>query len=259
MTRICVLGNSHVAALKGGWEQVSDTFDSVQIDFFGALSKGMRSLDVIDGRLGPRDPEAAAFFRDISGTGEFADPAAYDGFVLVGMALFPHAAINNYADFATPTTGNADAAPYYVSDDCIADALWCEIDAGMMMHVARTVRRVTDAPIHLCWQAHFSEDLTKIDWRRDRFAPILANQDQGFVGSMMDRMDDRMRDEGFSTLRQPAETLVDGLMTQARYSRGSVLFRKELVREHRELDVFHMNSDFGAACWNAWDPGSLVA
>ncbi len=36
MTRILIVGNSHVGALKLGWEQVRDNFPGAQVDFFAA-------------------------------------------------------------------------------------------------------------------------------------------------------------------------------------------------------------------------------
>lgn len=250
--RLCVLGNSHIAALKTGWEKAARALDSVEVAFAGCIKDGMSSFDLVDGRLGPRDPKAAAFFRDISDTGGFVDPAEFDAFLLAGMTLSAEPLIQNYAAFATPSTHNRDTAAHLVSDACMADAFWSVLERTPMVHVARTVRRATDKPIFTAWQAFLSEDLKKIDWRRERYEPVLANKDQPFVLDMMAEMDRRLVGEGFRPLHQPPETVADGIMTKARFSRGSVLFRKELVHEHRENDVFHMNADFGAACWKAW-------
>lgn len=249
--RICVLGNSHTAALKGGWESGGGRPGLVP-DFFGALSSGMASLAFSDGQLLPQDPEAAAFFRSISGTGKGAIAADYDAFLLCGMGLFPVPVFQNYSRFATPSTRNSDA-PHYVSDACIDDLLWDHIGRSMMLHCARLVRQVTDAPVFLAWQAFYAETLFDIEWRAAQMTPILENGDQPYVLARMKAVEDRLAAEGFQILHQPPETLAQGIMTRAEFSRGSVLFRQELTQQHRANDVFHMNSDYGARCWQAWD------
>ncbi|WP_270728975.1 hypothetical protein [Shimia sp. Alg240-R146] len=248
--QICVMGNSHVAALKGGWEDGNAPREDFVPTFFGALSDGMATLDVVDGKVIPRDTKAADFFCKISGKNGGVEPEIYDAFLLVGMGMFPTPVFNNYRAFATPSTRHD--AKQYVSDSVIADTLWEGIDASMMMHCARLLKRVTDKPVFLAWQAFCSESLFDIEWRAMQMQPILDNGDQPFVRLMMDSVEERLRAEGFEVLNQPEETLRDGIMTKAEFSRGSVLFRAENPKAHRENDVFHMNSLYGRTCWNRW-------
>ncbi len=249
--QICVLGNSHVAALKGGWHDGANENVDLRPDFYGCLASGMASLTYTNGKLGPSDPKAAEFFRNISGLGEFIDPNDYDAFILCGMGMYPTAIFNNYASFATPTSNNR-TAPHLVSDECMKETLWEDLERSMMFHCARLVRSVTDKPVYIAWQAFLSEKLFEIEWRRDQITPIIENKDQIFVQKAMESVEDRLTDEGFTFLKQPDHTIADGIMTRAKYSRGSVLFREELTKEHRENDVFHMNSDYGRACWDTW-------
>ncbi len=251
--RVCVMGNSHVAALKGGWEEGVRPRDDIEPTFYGALSDGMGTLDCIDGEVIPRDTKAADFFRRISGTGRGVRVDDFDSFVLVGMGMYPASVLNNYRTFATPSSSND--APHFVSDAVIADTLWEGIDASMMLRCARVLRRVTKKPIHLAWQAFCSESLFEIEWRAEQMQPILDNGDQPFVRKMMDTVEVRLQREGFEVLHQPQETLRDGILTKAEFSRGSVLFRavEENAKAHRENDVFHMNSLYGRTCWNRWE------
>jgi hypothetical protein len=248
------MGNSHVAALKDGWEDGVVPRKDLTPTFFGALSDGMGTLDLVDGEVIPRDAKAAGFFRKISGTDGGVRPDDYDAFLLTGMGMFPNPVFNNYRKFATPSTHQPEAA-HYVSDAVIADTLWEDIDRSMMMHCARLLRRVTDKPIHTAWQAFCSESLFDIEWRAEQMQPILDNKDQAFVRLMMDSVEARLEAEGFEVLNQPEETMRDGVMTKAEFSRGSVLFRAESenAKAHRENDVFHMNSLYGRTCWNRWE------
>ncbi len=249
--RICVMGNSHVAALKGGWSEGAPVRNDLELDFFGALSDGMFSLGLVDGKLEPLEPEAAIFFRNISGLGTGVSPEKYDAFILCGMGMFLTSVFKSYELFATPGTRKTDA-PHFVSDACIHDLAWDQIDGSMMMHCARLVRSVTDKPVFLVWQAFWSETLFDIQWRRDQMKPILKNGDQAYIRTAMADTGGRLTDEGFAVLTQPEHTVADGVMTKAEFSRGSVRFRQSMDQKHRENDVFHMNSAYGRACWEAW-------
>jgi len=244
------MGNSHIAALKGGWEKGEARTDLLP-DFYGALSNGMESLSLIDGKLLPQDVKAAEFYCQISGKETGVVPDHYDAFLLCGMGMFPITAFSNYNSFSTPSTRNTKA-PHYVSDACLDDLVWDQIDRSMMMHCARLVRSVTEAPVFLVWQAFWSEALFNIEWRAKQMGPILENRDQNYILERMQYIEMRLEKEGFAFLHQPVETIEQGIMTKAKYSRGSVQLRDRLNQSHHEHDVFHMNSDYGVQCWKAW-------
>ncbi|MGB7317200.1 MAG: hypothetical protein WBC85_04465 [Planktotalea sp.] len=251
-SHLCVIGNSHVAALKDGWPPLTGFADHVHADFFGCLKDGMKSFGEIEGKLGPLDPEAAAFFKGIATTGDFVEADRYEAFVLTGMKFFPNNLIRDYANFATPSTHNHETARNFVSDATLEEALWDELKSGMMLHTARTLRAHTNAPIFIVWQPFLSEVLTQIEWREAMYRPLIAAGDGAFVQKIMDNFDARLEAEGFQVLRQPKETIVDGVMTRKSFAEGSKQFRKGGGAEHRALDVFHMNADFGRLCWETW-------
>lgn len=252
MTRkICVLGNSHIAALKGGWAE-GGAHARFTPDFYGALGKGMASLAFIDGKIIPQDAEAAEFFCNISGEQNGVDPDNYNAFVLCGMGLNLTPVFNNYNSFASPSTRQYNP-DHFVSDACLQDLLWDHVSRSMMMHCARLIRRVTDKPIYLAWQAFFAEHLFEIEWRAAQIGPILENNDQDYVVNQMRLVNERLSTEGFQILLQPSETVSQGIMTKVEFSRGSVLFREGLDKPHRENDVFHMNAQYGVQCWQSWD------
>ncbi len=251
-THLCVIGNSHVAALKDGWPPLTEYVDHVHADFFGCLKDGMKSFGETGGKLGPLEPDAAAFFKGISTTGDFIEADRYEAFVLTGMKFFPNNLIRSYSDFATPSTHNHDVARNFVSDETLETALWDELKNGMMMHTARTLRKHSNAPIFLVWQPFLSEVLTQIEWREALYRPILEAGDGMFIQKIMAGLDRRLQAEGFHVLRQPEETITQGVMTARKYSEGSKQFRAGGGAEHRALDVFHMNAAFGRLCWQTW-------
>jgi len=139
-----------------------------------------------------------------------------------------------------------------VTRDVLEAALWDDLKSGMMVHVVRTLKQATEAPVFVIWQPFLSEGLNKIDWRKDLYAPILENKDGDYVTDIMAGVDARLEALGAQVLRQPAKTIKKGVMTAQKWSDGSRQFRAGSGAEHRELDVFHMNADFGEACWTDW-------
>lgn len=121
----------------------------------------------------------------------------------------------------------------------------------MMMHCARLVRCATEVPVFLVWQA-FGPNLFSTLNGVAQMGSILENSDQDYIRSRMQYIGARLGKEGFAFLHQPEETIEQGIMTKAEYSRESVLFREGPDRPHRENDVFHMNSDYGVQCWKTW-------
>jgi hypothetical protein len=85
MTRVCIIGDSHAAALKKGWRQISDSFPSVELTFFASAQDKMPNLDVRDLMLVPATPELhSAFLRS---SGRDAIEANFDAYILCGLGL----------------------------------------------------------------------------------------------------------------------------------------------------------------------------
>ena len=49
MMKICVLGNSHIASLKNGWDRVGQKYPDIELVFFGARGAGLDGLE-LDGK-----------------------------------------------------------------------------------------------------------------------------------------------------------------------------------------------------------------
>ncbi|MES2144715.1 MAG: hypothetical protein V4516_10245, partial [Pseudomonadota bacterium] len=98
--RLCVIGNSHVAAFKLGWDQLAARGDAltraIAPTFFGAPRDGLKNLAVRDGRLVPTADFVRDHFARMSGGRADVDPAVYDGFLLVGLGASMKRALRFY-------------------------------------------------------------------------------------------------------------------------------------------------------------------
>ena len=94
--RVCVLGNSHLAALRRGWDQIAERFPAHKLTFFGAPRNIMGDL-VLDGRrLVPRTEKLLQKIRQSSGGLDAVELDHYDAFVLYGLQFGPRRVIQLY-------------------------------------------------------------------------------------------------------------------------------------------------------------------
>lgn len=85
--RICVLGNSHVGALRRGWGALKAEHFDVQPVFFASPGRSLRGLQRQDARLVPMLPGVAKYLSLTSGGFSEIALGEFDAFVLVGMAF----------------------------------------------------------------------------------------------------------------------------------------------------------------------------
>jgi hypothetical protein len=84
--KVCLMGDSHAAALKKGWTQVGGEFPNVRMTFFAGTTADWDSVGVADGRLLPgAETLREQFVRSAQGVSEIAD--AYDVYVLCALGL----------------------------------------------------------------------------------------------------------------------------------------------------------------------------
>src|ERR1700755_3523959 len=83
---ICLMGDSHAAALKKGWIRITQRFTQAEITFFAGTSADWATLHVANGRLVPGTERLSAEFARSSRGPEEID-ASYDAYILCGLGL----------------------------------------------------------------------------------------------------------------------------------------------------------------------------
>lgn len=252
MTRIAVIGNSHVASLRNGWEQVGHRHDAIHLDFFAAPHPGFNELElgpglrfgIPEGGVGAR---TARLIRTINGRdaidlGEF-DLVFWAGFRWPAMAL---AAVGGH--FEIDGLGGGDAA--LVMSEPAFDAVLADLIDGMLPPSAW---RGWSRPRLVCLsQASFCEtcladeraifDPWRIAQRGDRVLPRV-------IETFFDRAARRFADCGIALLRQPATTLAPSGLTETCHRIGAT--RLVNGAPQPATDQAHMNAAFGGAYLDA--------
>ncbi len=87
MTRCCFIGNSHLAAIKLGWDRVKGRYGGVLVDFFASHIASIGDICRVDTRLVPANDTVRQNFVWTSGGKAAIDLSEYSDVVLVGMGF----------------------------------------------------------------------------------------------------------------------------------------------------------------------------
>jgi hypothetical protein len=236
--RICLIGNSHLACFKYGWNEVERRYPDVHATFFGAPGDRARHLVVRDGRLvAGTDPLREGLL--LTSGGESAiDPEKYDAFVLVGWVTI-QAAMDLARQYTPHTFPETVHGKQIVSEALFRAALAAEYSGTVVATVARRLRQLTTKRILLAPQPMPSRRAMEERERRFRTTLIAGRQVFGLACAAADL--------AFADLAevvwQPVETIADHAFTRTEFSEGS----KRLLKEeaHPDDDFSHMNAAFG--------------
>ena len=222
MHRICILGNSHVASVKQGWENIGEDWPGIDVSFFAqAGNQGLQSVCVDGHHLTSKQSKARNSFSLTHGK-ERMDIESYDSFLIYG------ARSRNY------WPGNT-----FYSRSCVEtviDDLTCDTPA---QHVLSCLRQVSEVPIFI---GH---------------SPLLAAKkirDRNVSEEYLDGIQtlNRLHYSKYSAemVAQPLTTIVNGRNTAPEYSGGVAKLSSVLGgsdENSNSTDNTHMDGAFGEA------------
>lgn len=239
MTRICIVGNSHVAALKLGWDKIAADHPDQQITFFGVPGRWLRQLELGEGTVTPKAGKHKRSFERLSGGMDTIKVSDFDLFVVVGLELSVFRWVNFYKqnrqhpfnlDLGTPQILDADTF------DLCRGNIFKGTSGDVVYQALKSVgaRRVMVCP--------------------QPFPSPLIEQKDAFFAEMMavegaDRLAEAYRTDmaraydAQALIWQPEDTQDGPLMTGQAWSQGSL--RINLNAAHGEEDYQHMNADYG--------------
>jgi len=223
LRRICIIGDSHVAALKAAAPDVLRAYPDREIAFFAAKTSLTGDAKVEGGALVAGSAALRKFWEATSGGLSRIEPV-FDHYVVCGLGLKIKAAMA--AMLATGETGR----------DTLLDS---KIANTLAAATLSRLRGLTDAPVLLIAEPFPSHDITPkltARLRRDEQEKAAAT----FFGA---RMSHFARRHGAAFMPQPVQTVsANGLMTLPLYGVG----RPYLVDFQGEDDHSHMNAAYGA-------------
>lgn len=242
---IAVVGNSHLAGLKLGWDATQEDARAAELVFFGSTRQSVRQLERRGKSLVPTSADVAESFHATSGGARAIDTDRFDAFFLTAMEYGPQHLLNLAAEFRF-MDARFPATRQMVSRGCFMQAAGDALRASTCAATARKLRAITDKPILILAQAAYSIDALN--------KPSLAGfkgTDKAFwelVQSLWVEAANAVAAElGVKVCLQPESTREGPFFTIARYAHGSVRLRGGTLNvKHEANDTSHMNAQYGA-------------
>ena len=232
--KICLIGNSHIAAIKLGWLNVAGEFPDVQLTFFAARFVEMAGLMAQGDRLVADTASLAAQISFISGGLEEIIPKDYDMIVLCGLGLF----------VPRLPAGTSAALRRQASIDYVNSSL---IPVTLQKLHSVTDKTIWVAPSPMSAVAVADEQI------RSAMVPYFA-----LINDVQIALDDPR----CKVIGQPSRTLTRNLASRSVYTDGSVKLPIPNVNpaalKHPPSELKHMNGAFGAI-WLKLNLPKLIA
>lgn len=247
MTRICVLGNSHVASVKLGMEGLAlgvPSTEPPEVTVLGAPADMTKSCVVRNGVLTTDDPRTQKSFAWTSGIGHSVRLQDFDClFVLAGSSVFAPDTFWSPsvppALFDVPFVSSAVAARVF-------EALYSDWGVALARRIAeaRVLQVVHVGSPFVSEAAPFSRTVVAA-------LDAASAEAVGRLDRLKSRLHQKAAEVGSDHLTfmppPPATLETHGVYTRHQYCRGSRKLSPDLETRHLEHDYVHMNGDYGRA------------
>lgn len=237
MTRVCIIGDSHLAAVKLGWPRISAEFPAIAPTFFGAPITHLDDFVVRDGRLIAASETLEKFLHQTSGGKPVID-GAYGLYLVCGMgASFPRAAAVFKRYMARMARDRQTIPLGQLPDQRLIRFCAQALAEAEAFKLLAKLRQITDAPIGV-----MGTPLPSAEKLATMFARIRLHLDEARTARIFALAFWRAaKDANATFLDQPAETLGEtALTTHPDFFRNAVRMAAEGEDQH------HANSDYGA-------------
>lgn len=235
MTQICIIGNSHAAALRQGWKSIAGDFPGITLTFFAAPRHLLREIAFRDGVLAPVNEDLANFFKITSGNKTEIRPSEYDRIVIAGAGIGVVRFSEIYRTHRPFQMISDDTTP--ISESC----LLASANGFLASTPGFRIARMIGTPVSFIPEPIPAPGLAETDRWSSIWSDARVRQNANFV--FRRALNEAGTTLNSTILHQPQETVRDDF-TEAQYSRDSMVFT--LKRKHRQDDYCHMNGDYGA-------------
>ena len=244
--RGCILGNSHLAALRFASARPGAIPAGFALDFIGSGQSGLAHTRVQGNPLLPTSPETAADFQRFGGVSEI-DLGRYDFFVLVGLGLNVFALDALYRGFRCIGMHHwqrPDPTRPLISRALMAQVMLAQMRQSLNVTLAERIRSGSSAPIFLQCQPRPGLVMLNIKGKFPAFRRMRRQGDDALMAAIFEAA---ARNLPETYVPQPPETIADTLFTADAFCQGSVRLTADVTAPvaHPTADFLHSNADYG--------------
>jgi hypothetical protein len=237
--RICILGDSHIGALKLALNESKDSHFDDLVDIYGTRETTWNAVYVSDGKLVSDDPSVREMFQ-FTGGQESIDLSQYQSFCIVGGVS---TRIVRRLSRTIATHSMNLPQRLLVSRGMFVSLLETRLRDSMAVRLMQMLASVTDKPIYRLASPLISEAV--LDRRMGRMLQEIRNV--GAEDEIMDTFDhacEKIFAGRTRLIPQPELTRSGRLFTKRNYCTGSKRLTIEDA-DHPEKDFEHMNAEYG--------------
>lgn len=241
--KIAVLGNSHLAAFKLGWEIIKEDFPNFELTFFGSPTTSMRFFKVDDDKLVPTNTTTLENIRWTSNGYEYI-PGNMDAYILVGMGYsFVHLMdlVKNHR--LLQDYDKNDETKQLISENFLNMAMSETLQKSNAITLIDMLQHITKSPLIYTPNPYASEDILN-DVKFDYYH--LNSYLEMAYNCYLKNIDNLFCERKTTFVKQPEGTITNKIFTKEIFSKNSVKLKHGLNNKHEESDHFHMNAEFGA-------------
>ncbi len=246
--QLCIVGDSHVAAIKQGWDQIEANWPDVNVRFLAKAANSLSGLVARGTRITLRGAGEKQLLEKTFGYSAI-DVAEIDSFLCAGMMPSIHALVQMQTTHKLAC--QAHPAEQYVSEAAYAAAYQDMFRDSLLAKVLDVLRQAGARHGFVTLEPCRSSRLLE---KQDHpiagvYHELLSAGEGPVLADLLERTVSRLLPEGFSYLPPPADLTEQRLMTRREFSVGST--RLLTGQEHSENDNKHMNGAYGAALLQA--------
>lgn len=217
MTRIALLGNSHLYSWKRAWNSLGRAYPDVDLVFFAARGAQLECCEPQGDRLVFKREDIARWIEVTSGGRRELVAADYDALCVVGLGCEVTTVAGLYSRWRADAHKGKEGRFQLVSDACFLDAVGDRLKASSAMVLVGKLRQITDKVIWLAPTPAPSEIILTLDDLPVGIEIAAAASDAPSLRATYDEACRRLAAENLILLEQPRATLASPLLSKKEY------------------------------------------
>jgi hypothetical protein len=235
---ICVIGDSHLAALKLGYDNLDDEFKDVKLTFFGSFASSFNELKLKDNALVPVSNQVKKRMRMTSGGLGYIPLENYDIFILHGLELSFH-------NFVRKGLSNLKTSHMVQLQTAEWQSVTHYINQTLSFRLANKIS-ISNKPILLSPQPFLSEEIvnsanSKYEFWRKLVGKNNMNTQTEIKAALTAWLNHLQQ---FNFIEQLPSTICQDFFSKNEYSSNSVMMF-DMASKHGSEDIVHMNPKYG--------------